>query len=87
MLLLQPIVSEKTAKQGSGCYVFRVQKRVNQIEVKKEIERLYRVKVKKVQIINTPSKKRRLGKFVGVRPGIKKAIVVLKEGQKISALS
>ncbi len=86
-MLLQLIISEKTAKQGEGCYVFSVTRRTNQIEVKKEIERLYRVKVKKVQIINTPSKKRRLGKFVGARPGIKKAIVILKEGQKISAFS
>lgn len=82
-MLLRPIITEKTTKQGEGQYVFVVERRENKIEVKKELERLYKVEVRKVGIINTPGKIRRLGRFIGKKPGIKKAVVILKKGQKI----
>ena len=85
-MLLYPIITEKTSKQGGGQYVFAVDQRGNKIEIKKEVERLYNVSVGKVHIINTPSKKRKLGRFQGERSGVKKAIVILKKGEKISAL-
>lgn len=73
-------------KQGESQYMFAVEQRTNKTEVKKAIQRLYKVGVKSVRIINTPSKKRRLGKFEGRRAGIKKAIVSLKKGEKITVL-
>lgn len=85
-MLLRPIITEKTSKQGEGQYVFHVLRNGNKIEIQKEVKRLFKVDVEKVRIINTPSKKRRLGRFNGEKPGVKKAIVVLKKGQKITSL-
>ena len=77
-------VSEK-ASLGSGMnqYVFKVFNKANKSEVKKEVARLFNVQVKTVRILNMPEKRRDFGKHPGSRPGFKKAIVVLKEGQVI----
>ena len=48
---------------------------------------MYGVKVKKVRIINVRPRKVRVGKFQGEKPGFKKAIVCLVNGQKIDSLS
>jgi len=85
MSILHPIISEKaSAKQGENQYIFAVERRANKVEIKKAFERLYKVAIKNVRIINTASKKRRLGKFEGRKAGIKKAIVALKKGEKIT---
>lgn len=85
MVILHPIISEKASlKQGESQYMFAVERRTNKAEVKKTFELLYKVTVKAVRMINTPSKKRRLGKFEGSKPGIKKAIVTLEAGKKIT---
>ena len=67
-------------------YVFRVWPRVNKHEIKKTIEDIYGVNVIAVKIIKIPSKKRRLGRIEGEKGGYKKAIVKIKEGQKIEVL-
>lgn len=83
-LILHPHITEK-AQNGSVLrqYIFKVVKNANKSEVKKIIEKIYKVKVDKVMIINTHSKTRRLGRTVGKKPGFKKAIVVLKEGESL----
>ncbi|TSD03267.1 MAG: hypothetical protein Athens071426_237, partial [Parcubacteria group bacterium Athens0714_26] len=50
------------------------------------IEAHYNIKIIKTNIINIKSKIRRLGRTVGVKPGYKKLIVTLKEGQKLDIL-
>lgn len=71
-------------------YIFNVYPNANKSEVKKAIEALYRVKVEKVHMIRSAPKKRRLGRHQGWRQGLKKgfkkAIVSLKEGDKIELL-
>jgi large subunit ribosomal protein L23 len=47
------------------------------------VEKIFNVKVEKVRIVKLPEKPRRLGRISGKKGGIKKAIVKLKEGQKI----
>lgn len=64
-------------------YVLRVERATNKSEIKKAVSALYNVTVKNVNIINTPRKKRQRGKAIGYRPSFKKAIVTLKEGDKI----
>ena len=70
-------------------YVFRVYPKANKPEVKKSIESLYGVKVESVRIIHCAPKKMRLGKREGfkggLKKGFKKAIVTLKEGDKIES--
>ena len=86
-LVHHPIISEKaTAMSAFRKYMFLVDKYATASEVKKIIEAHYKVKVTAVNMINVKPKKRRLGRCVGVKPGIRKAIVTLKEGQKLDVL-
>lgn len=82
-----PSITEKaTDLTKQNQYAFKVWKRANKIEIRKAIEDIYGVDVTSVKIINIPSKKRRLGKTTGVKKGYKKAMVKIKEGQKIEVL-
>lgn len=77
-------VSEKaTSGHQIGRYAFKVYPGVNKSEIKKEVAKLFDVKVKKVRISNVPEKRRDTGRHPGSKSGFKKAIVVLKEGQTI----
>lgn len=85
--LKSPHVTEKaTDLLEKNQYVFRVFSGANKIEIKKVIQDSYGVDVEAVRIINIPSKKRRLGRTEGRQSGYKKAIVKIKEGQKIEIL-
>ena len=83
-MVKSPIITEKaTALTSFNQYVFLVADEAAAPEIKKVIEAVYKVKVIAVRIINIKSKVRRLGRSVGTKPGYKKAIVTIKEGQKI----
>jgi large subunit ribosomal protein L23 len=58
----------------------------NKNEIKNAVEGIYNVDVLSVNVIKIPSKKRRLGKTEGFRKAYKKAIVKIKNGQKIEIL-
>jgi len=80
-------ISEKaTDLIKSNQYVFKIFPQSNKTEIKKAIENVYRVNVLSVKIIKVPRRKRRLGRISGWRKGYKKAIVKIKEGQKIEIL-
>jgi large subunit ribosomal protein L23 len=64
-------------------YIFKVYPNTNKKQIKDAVEKLYKVNVLRVRIINVPKKKRRLGRIEGWKKGYKKAIVKVKEGQKI----
>ncbi|MBZ9573074.1 50S ribosomal protein L23 [Patescibacteria group bacterium] len=86
-VLKAPQVTEKaTALTGKNQYVFKVWPGANKVEIKKAVKDLYGVEVLSVKIIKVPRKKRRLGRISGWRKGYKKAIVKIKEGQKIEVL-
>ena len=83
-LLLRPVVSEKASYLGMYCqYVFEVAPEANKIEIKKAISSLYNVDVQKVRIVNAKGKQVRYGRIQGKTSGWKKAIVTLKNGQKL----
>ncbi|HVN24279.1 MAG TPA: 50S ribosomal protein L23 [Syntrophorhabdales bacterium] len=85
-IVLRPIVTEKSslAKEAANQYVFEVARDANKIEIAKAVERLFKVKVLAVRVINMEGKKRRLGKFAGKRPDWRKAIVKVSPKDKIS---
>jgi len=86
-ILKTPHVAEKASDlTEKNQYTFRVFPRANKTEVKKAIEDAYGVDVVSVKIINVSAKERRLGKTKGIKPGYKKAIARIKEGQKIEVL-
>ena len=90
-IIKEPHITEKAGTLSEkNKYVFKVYPKANKVEVKKAIESLYGVKVRKVHMVHTAPKKRRLGRHQGWRQGLKKgfkkAIVSLKEGDKIELL-
>lgn len=87
-IIIRPIVTEKSEKlkMESSKYTFEVAKSANKIEIKKAIEKLFRTKVEKVQVMNYGGKPKRMGIFPGKRSDWKKAIVTLKKGEKIESL-
>lgn len=83
-VLRQPHITEKTTKAAEeNKYIFSVAMLANKVKIKRAVEDRYKVKVERVNIINMPGKERRRGKISGWKPGVKKAIITLKEGQKI----
>lgn len=83
----EPHISEKaTYLAEKNQYTFQVSANFNKSEIKKSVSGIYGVDVLSVNIIKIPAKKRRLGKTQGWRKGYKKAIVTIKEGQKIEII-
>ena len=82
--ILSPHVTEKTTfLSEKGVYVFKISKRANKVMVKKSVKDMYGFQPKKISIVNVSSKKRSSRGKVGRKPGYKKAMVYLQEGDKI----
>ena len=64
-------------------YLFWVAKDSNKIEIKKAVEDIYKIKVDGVNTITMRGKSKRVRYAVGKTPDWKKAVVTLKEGNKI----
>ncbi|MEK9151048.1 MAG: 50S ribosomal protein L23 [Patescibacteria group bacterium] len=83
-LLSRPRITEKSyALNALNQYVFVVTKEATKTTVKRAIEEAYAVTVEQVRIVRLPAKKRVLGKGVGFKSAIKKAIVRVAKGQSI----
>lgn len=82
--IVKPWITEKTQElMSNNKYVFRLRAKVTKREAKVAVENLYGVKVESVNIVNIPQKKRRFGRFAGMKSAVRKAIVTLKKGNKI----
>ncbi len=83
-MIKRPIVTEKATDLGKqGKYIFMVKSSAKKPEIRKAVMAMYRVDVTSVNVVNKPSKRKRLGALKGSQRGYKKAIVTLKAGQKI----
>ncbi len=82
--ILSPLVTEKSTNLSEQNKItFKVPNKANKINLKKNIEKIFKVNVTKINIINKQSRKKiTRGKKVRVQ-GYKKAIVTLKKGQSI----
>ena len=82
--IISPIVTEKSTNLSEqNKIVFKVSNKLNKIILKKNIEKIFKVNVIKVNIINKQSRKKiTRGKKVKIQ-GYKKAIITLKKGQSI----
>ena len=82
--IISPVVTEKSTNLSEqNKIVFKVSDKLNKIILKKNIEKIFKVNVIKVNIINKqPRKKNVRGKKVKIQ-GYKKAIITLKKGQSI----
>ena len=85
-IIISPIITEKSSNQvqKQNTYSFKVSGNANKIEIKKAIERIFDVKVLSVNTICYQGKPKSLGKYNGKRPDWKKAIVTLRQGDKIA---
>jgi len=85
-VLKRPIVTERSTRlRELNQYVFEVDPRANKYQIRDAVEGQYKVDVKAVRTIKRHGKfRRRSGPVGGYKSDTKRAIVSLKEGQKIS---
>ena len=82
-IILLPIISEKSIGGiADRKYTFKVKKDANKFEISQAVEKLFGVKVCKVNTMSVKGAKRRVGMKVGYRPDWKKAVVTLTEDSK-----
>lgn len=87
-VLRRPLITEKSLYQSRTLkqYAFEVASEATRAMVKDAIEILFEVKVERVNIINTAAKRGRRARsrrLLVRKPGYKKAIITLKEGQTL----
>ncbi len=83
-VLLAPVVSEKSYSLiGDRKYSFRIHPDAHKTQVRQAVEQLFEVKVIAVNISHVRSKPKRRGTSKGIKPGWKKAIVQVREGDEI----
>ena len=83
-VLIAPVVSEKSYSLiGENKYSFRVHEKAHKTQVRQAVEELFGVKVEGVNIVKVQPKPKRRGFHRGRKPGWKKAIVQLREGDSI----
>ena len=91
-IIVRPLVTEKTIKsqENNNTVIFEVKKGSNKTQIKQAIEEIFKVKVLKINVVNCPTKEKRMGKygqFHYTTKAVKKAYVKLAEGSKIDILT
>ena len=82
--IISPNVTEKaTSLSEYNKIVFKVHKGANKNSIKKSIEKIFKVKVVKINTINLKGKTKMVKNKKAYKPSYKKAIVTLKKGQSI----
>lgn len=84
-VLIRPVVTERSTftMDELNAVTFVVKKDANKIEIRRAVEQMFDVRVLDVRTMNVRGKWRRVGRALGKKPGYKKAIVKLAEGQRI----
>jgi large subunit ribosomal protein L23 len=83
-VLIAPVVSEKSYSLiEENKYSFRVHEKAHKTQVRQAVEQLFDVKVEGVNILKVQPKPKRRGWTRGKKPGWKKAVVQLREGDRI----
>ena len=83
-ILIAPVVSEKSYSLiEASKYSFRVHPKAHKTQIRQAVEELFDVKVLGVNVLKVRPKPKRRGLHRGTKPGWKKAVVQLREGDKI----
>jgi large subunit ribosomal protein L23 len=83
-VLIAPVVSEKSYSLiADNKYSFKVHSKAHKTQIRQAVEELFDVKVVSVNVLKVQPKPKRRGFHRGQRPGWKKAVVQLREGDKI----
>lgn len=75
-----------TIAESQGKYLFRVSDKATKVDIKRAVQEIYKVKVDTVNTVNVPGKLKRVRYKAGYTTGWKKAVVTLKEGEKIEVV-
>jgi large subunit ribosomal protein L23 len=83
-VIIRPVVSEKSyVLAANDKYTFRVHPDAHKTQIRQAVEELFDVKVLRVNIVKVQAKPKRRGLYKGTRPGWKKALVQLRDGDTI----
>ena len=85
-VILRPVVSEKSyALLDDGVYTFVVAPDANKVEIRQAVESIFNVTVTNVNTLNRKGKQKRQRRrlVMSKRPDTKRAIVTLKDGDRI----
>ncbi len=79
-----PLITEKaTSLSEQNKIIFKVHKNASKISIKKNIEKIFKVNVIKINTINKKPRSKIVRGKLGFKKGFKKAVVTLKKGQSI----
>ena len=83
-VLRRPVITEKNTMLAlQKKYTFEVAGQANKAQIKEAVKKAFNVDVVAVNVLTVPGKMRRAGRMRGMTPSWKKAVVTIKEGQKI----
>lgn len=84
-IILAPVVSEKSYDliEFRNTYTFEVDRRATKPQIREAVERVFDVKVLRVNTMNRRGKVKRTGYKLGKRKDVKRAVVTLAEGDSI----
>lgn len=84
-IILAPVVSEKSYDliEFRNTYTFEVDRKATKPQIKEAVERVFNVKVLRVNTMNRKGKVKRTGWKLGKRKDVKRAVVTLAEGDSI----
>ena len=77
-VIIKPIITERSSMDmQEGKYTFKVNKKATKVEIAKAVEKLFEVKVLKVNTMTVKGKQKRVGAHTGMTSNWKKAIVTI----------
>lgn len=84
-VLIRPLLTEKitSIRETKNAVAFAVDGKASKIDIRRAVEKVFHVKVASVNVQNVLGKRKRQGRYLGKRADWRKAIVTLKEGEKI----
>lgn len=87
-IIKRPLVTEKgaIAAEAANQYFFEVELGASKQDVRNAVEKIFNVHVNNVRTLRMPAKYKRVGKNIGRTSEWKKAVVTLKEGERIEFL-
>lgn len=87
-VIKRPLITEKSTRSQeiTNQYFFAVVPMATKYDIKQAVEKLFNVHVEEVRTMNVAGKVKRVGRNAGRTPAWKKAIVTIKEGERIEFL-
>lgn len=87
-VIKRPLVTEKgtLAQQVANQYFFEVDRKATKADIRLAVEGIFKVKVARVRTMHVPGKFKRVGRTLGRTSAWKKAVVTLREGDRIEYL-